>query len=785
MVNHNVIKQYLKQGKHLTLLAGKKPSVKNWTETKVSEEKLLSHNDNIGWVVGPCDLVIDIDPKNGGEDSFKKLLKFLRINDPFLNLEPTVLTPSGGFHIYLKMPEKYADKQFKKTLNKDYPGIDFLTTGSQCVIPTSTTEKGQYQWADELFGEFEQSSAPTSLIHLLSYESENDELGDFSGLIGGESSNWPEDKVRSMMDKLDPSMGNDEWVKVGMALHDWDPIKGLEIWEEWSKQGDNYTEGDTEYRWKSFTLGGGVTLGTISYMVKEVNYDEAIEKVNNYIERIKFCDEKQLEFDLIPLVRNEEFNKVNREKLVKAIQDRYKDLSGIRMPVGNIRQMITPVDIVTGTFIADGEKPEWCDNWVYVNSHAGFIDLKTLKLHKSESFNVENGKFVPMAEGGTKPSATKFVSDRGFVDKVDAIAYLPAYDGTICNIDGSSILNSFNPRTIPITAKEFTDEGRDAIEKVKKHIKFICTTDEDTDIFTQWLAHQVQYPGRQVLWSPVVQSIQGVGKSFFGELLRACLGDRNVGTVSPNQVVNEFNGWATNVVVNILEELRVKGHNRYDAVNALKPLITDRMIQINDKGVKQYMTYNTTNYMCFTNYKDALPLDEDDRRWWVIFVPIQSLKDMRQFVGEDAVSYFPKLFNAVRNNGQEIRKWLLEYEITADFMNIKQAPMTQHKLSMIATEDAGFEGLTELRELIKKGGKFFNEDVISSSDLFEALLFENPELEIQTTKRNILLKKLGYMILPNPIKIDGKARRVWAKSQIPNSEVRNLMLEHKEDLDDL
>lgn len=785
MVNRTIIQQYLKQGKQLTLLKGKKPSVKDWTNTKVSEEKILSHNDNLGWVIGPCDLVIDVDPKNGGEDSFKKLLKFLRINDPFLKLDSTVSTPSGGFHIYLQMPKKYADKQFKKTLNKEYPGIDFLTQGSQCVIPGSETERGKYQWSDDMFGEFEQSSAPLSLIHLLSYESENSELGDFDGLIGGESSNWPQDKVEAMMAKLDASMGNDDWVKVGMALHDWDPIRGLDIWEQWSKQGENYNEGDTEARWKSFTLGGGVTLGTISYMVKEVNYDESIEKVNGYIERIKFCDEKQLEFDLLPTLREEDFSKVNREKLVKAIQDRYKDLSGIRMPVGNIRQMITPIDIVTGTFVADGETPEWCKNWVYVNSHTGFIDLKTLKLHKSESFNVENGKFVPMTEGGTKPSATKFISDRGFVDKVDSIAYLPSYDGTICTIDGASILNSFNPRTIPIEAKEFTNEGEKAIDKIKKHIKFICTTDQDADIFTQWLAHQVQYPGRQVLWSPVVQSIQGVGKSFFGELLRSCLGDRNVGTVSPNQVVNEFNGWATNVVVNILEELRVKGHNRYDAVNALKPLITDRMIQINDKGVKQYMTYNTTNYMCFTNYKDALPLDEDDRRWWVIFVPIQSLKDLRQFVGEDAVSYFPKLFDAVRSNGQEIRKWLMEYEISTDFMNTKQAPMTQDKLSMIATEDAGFEGLNELKELIMKGGKFFNEEVISSSDLFEALLFENPELEIQTTKRNILLKKLGYMILPKPVKLDGKARRVWSKTQIPNEQVRTLLLEHDDDVDDL
>ena len=44
-----------------------------------------------------------------------------------------------------------------------------------------------------------------------------------------------------MLDKLDPSMGNGDWVKVGMALHDWDVNLGLDLWEKWSRGGDNYS----------------------------------------------------------------------------------------------------------------------------------------------------------------------------------------------------------------------------------------------------------------------------------------------------------------------------------------------------------------------------------------------------------------------------------------------------------------------------------------------------------------------------------------------------------------
>jgi hypothetical protein len=769
MVKNTIIKQYLLAGVRLMPLDNKIPR-KNWRNITFSDEEIFSHKGNIGWQISNKDLIVDIDPRNGGDKSFEKLIKDLNIN-----LIPTVITPRLGNHIYLKIPEQYHNCNFKKNL-KEYPGIDFLSEGCYCLIVSCKTDKGTYEWSDDLFGKFEQREAPKALLDLISYEKHSESnLGDFEGLIGGSSSNWPEKKVLEMLSRLDASMGNDEWVKVGMALHDWDPNKGLELWENWSKQGDNYKEGETETRWKSFEIGGGVTLGTISYMVKGVVYDETTTKVSKFLEKIKFADEKTLEFDIFPKIKKENFNKINVEKIAKAIQDRFKEIANVRIPISNARQLISGIEVISGNFIEDGEVPEWCKDWVYVNSHASFANLNSLKLFKTESFNIKNGKYVPDSGNGSKQSASRFVGDKGFVDTVDAVAYLPNCKDSICQIEDFKVLNSFNSKTVPEAADEYTEEGLEAIELVKKHIKFICTTDKHADTFTQWLAHCVQFPGKQILWSPVIQSIQGVGKSFFGELLRSCLGDRNVGTVSPTQVVSDFNGWATNVSVNVLEELRVKGHNRYDAVNSLKPLVTDRMIQINDKGVKQYMTYNTTNYICFTNYKDAIPLDQDDRRWWVIFVPVESLEEMTKYVGESVSSYFPKLFGSVRKYGSEIRKWMLEYKLTDEFLNIKQAPMTDYKLGMIATEEAAFEGYSEIKELIEKGGEYFNEQVICSNDLFEALMFENPELEIVGRNRHAILKKLGYTALPKTIKLGGKMRRVWAKKIIDNEKVRKLL----------
>ncbi len=80
------------------------------------------------------------------------------------------------------------------------------------------------------------------------------------------------------------------------------------------------------------------------------------------------------------------------------------------------------------------------------------------------------------------------------------------------------------------------------------------------------------------------------------------------------------------------------------------------------------------------------------------------------------------MFEAVRSHGPEIRKWMLEYDITDEFKNIKQAPMTEYKMMMAATEEASIEGLGEVREMLETGSEFFNTECISTSHLFADML---------------------------------------------------------------
>jgi hypothetical protein len=480
--------------------------------------------------------------------------------------------------------------------------------------------------------------------------------------------------------------------------------------------------------------------------------------------------ETQLKDKIAPSIAKVALGYEEREGLIKAYKERYAEVTGLSLPLAGLRKRLAGP---AGVRKVNGNKPGWCENWVYVNSHTAYVDQEKLTVLKTAAFNLENGKNIPADENGRKPSAAGFVADHGLIDRVDTMNYLPMHEDKIVHLGGTTVLNSFNKASVPDAADEFTEAGLAAIEMIKNHLLFLCGNKKDAKILLQWLAHQVQYPGRQMLWSPVIQSIPGAGKSFLATLLRYCLGVANIGTVAPAQITSQFNGWAVNVVVNVLEELRVQGHNRYDALNAVKPLITDEIIQINEKGVAPYMVVNTANYICFTNYKDALPLDKYDRRWWVMFAPIEDLDDLPDHVGMVADEYFPLLFDNVRNNGGILRKWLLEYQITQKFMNTKKAPMTSHKARMISTEEASIEGYQEVRDLIETGNGYFNSDCVSTSDLFSALRFEHPDIELNTIKKNMIMKKLGYLQVTGQVKIDGQPRRIWTKKEMTNEEIRN------------
>lgn len=85
-------------------------------------------------------------------------------------------------------------------------------------------------------------------------------------------------KMQNLLAVLDPSMGRDQWLRIGFALHhetDGDDT-GFELWDDWSSNGDSYPDTEALRReWDGFKGGAGkklTTMRTVMKMAKEAGY---------------------------------------------------------------------------------------------------------------------------------------------------------------------------------------------------------------------------------------------------------------------------------------------------------------------------------------------------------------------------------------------------------------------------------------------------------------------------------------------------------------------------------
>jgi len=98
---------------------------------------------NIGVATGAAGLVvIDIDEKNGGFDSLRKLTRLHGMLETI-----TVLTGGGGEHRYFKAIPDTTIKSRSNAFGPAYPGIDVRATGGYVIAPPSIHPNGRaYAW---------------------------------------------------------------------------------------------------------------------------------------------------------------------------------------------------------------------------------------------------------------------------------------------------------------------------------------------------------------------------------------------------------------------------------------------------------------------------------------------------------------------------------------------------------------------------------------------------------------------------------------------------------------
>ena len=301
--------------------------------------------------------------------------------------------------------------------------------------------------------------------------------------------------------------------------------------------------------------------------------------------------------------------------------------------------------------------------WVYVVATERFVNINTFQELKKSQFA---DKFcLEKTENVNKLIASGF-------RQVDSMTFLPGGERFVLEGAGHSCLNTWrDPKVTPA-------EGD--VTPFLKHLEYLFSSQEERDILLDWMAYNVQHPGSKILWAIVIKGDEGVGKSYFADVMRSLVGKENVSTPTNEQIHEPYTDWQKACQLVVVEEIMMKG--RLDMMNKLKTVITQEITNIREMFKPTYSQPNRFNIIMFTNHDDALLIDNKDRRYC--------------FLRTDAkltnIEYYESLWEWTRKTSsiQALLAYMLQRDLSK-FNPKAKAPMTEAKKDLIKISRSSLE----------------------------------------------------------------------------------------------
>ena len=305
------------------------------------------------------------------------------------------------------------------------------------------------------------------------------------------------------------------------------------------------------------------------------------------------------------------------------------------------------------------------------------------------------------------------------------------------------------------------------------HLTRVLPVQRDREILLAFMAQCVQRPGVKVKWAVVIQGVEGLGKTLFEYIMSAALGSSYVHTPAAKELTEgggKFNGWMRNKLMIIINE--VKSDERRELVEVMKPWITDKRIEMQNKGQDQDMADNPTNWLMFTNWKDAIPINVNGRRYAIMYSALQSSDDLVRLGMTD--EYFSRLYDWAESGGTaHVVDYLMNYAIPADLdgrIGCTRAPRTSSTDEAIAESRGWLE--TMIIEAIERQDQGFRGGWLSSSAVSQMVKNSGQRLPASKTL-GAIFKSLGYYkigLAPRVYQQEGQVWKSTLYSITPNAD---------------
>jgi hypothetical protein len=218
--------------------------------------------------------------------------------------------------------------------------------------------------------------------------------------------------------------------------------------------------------------------------------------------------------------------------------------------------------------------------------------------------------------------------------------------------------------------------------KFRKHLyeKVCQSNDEYFTWLMDWLAHIAQKPQEKPGTCVVLKSAaEGTGKSMLAVFLQRMFGEHVCSVSKAEQIVGRFNGHLLKNLVLVCEEAFWAGSK--DAEGALKNLITESELTIEQKGLDAYSAPNYSRLLMISNNDWVVPVGADPRRYFVLEVVNEHANDR---------NYFDPIWKQMNSGGTEAMLYdLMNWDISE--ADLRSPPVTdglreQRAQSLSSTE---------------------------------------------------------------------------------------------------
>lgn len=595
--------------------------------------------DLVGYgVLGKDIVIIDIDIKNGqrGDISFELLKKSYNIPSAAIKVK----SKSGGIHLYFSKGKRFAKTQIKTVASLmvsgiKYAGVDIRGDGGFVVGPTAEGE-----WESGVYT-----------------------------LISGQ----PGDELSVLPDNLVASLVKSSSVNDLEAMTEFKPVETSSEILDVLKRGEIPPKLPNGQRNEGFFLfihalkNKGLPRASVRALCESLK--EVTEDVETLSESINLDDMINRAYAIDP---NNPYD-IARD----AIEFGFYQIMAMRTKLHYI--MINPNPYIPSKNIHDEGS------------------MKTLfARHCREVVVSDKKKLVNPID-----VIVRLLPD---TNKVDTIGFKPGAPDVYTNSDDSNgkiYLNTYLKPFIPRTPDGLNTEIFNDFKLVVSRI-FGKEDTEEFQLGMDFVAWIIQNPESKCVIAPYIMSeMRGVGKSLFFNILTRLFGTDKMGNKQAHLVkIEEITGRFFNPagrLLNLIDEVQFPVHKNMRQESStfwrhLKNLITVDTVPVEFKGGDTFQMPNSAAYILAGNTGSNFPMEEYDRRIWLI-------NNNPQIMERGTVDRLFSLSKGLldgdvsKNLIHSLRYHLQHHKIQIDLSSVR-APMSELKremmLNSLTNEDEWF-----------------------------------------------------------------------------------------------